>query len=146
MSTVSSSWLPSTCETSTKEPNDGPWKGLRPWSFYSLRTGWESWDCSVQRGEGSQGTSPICANIWRESVEEMAPGLFQYFPVTGQDTTSMNSASRGGTTWAPSNTFSLWGWPSTGMGCPGRQWKKRKKKEEKNEPKEICLKNGSDCP
>jgi len=27
-----------------------------------------------------------------------------------------------GSLWISGNTFSLWGWPNTGKGCPGRWW------------------------
>ena len=47
--------------------------------------------------------------------------LFKWCPGIGQGATSTNS-SIGSSTWTWGRTYSLWGWRSTGTGCPGRLW------------------------
>ena len=49
------------------------------------------------------------------------PGSFQWCPVTWPEAMGTNW-NTGGSLWTSGNTFSLWGWWSTGTGCPGRLW------------------------
>ena len=60
-------------------------------------------------------------NIWRMGVRRMGPDSFQWCAVTGQGATGINW-SIGSSVWTEGRTSSLWGWRSTGTGCPGRLW------------------------
>jgi len=60
-------------------------------------------------------------NIWRVGVRRMGPDSFQWCPVTGQGAMGANR-SIGSFVWTWGRTSSLWGWRSTGTGCPGRLW------------------------
>ena len=51
----------------------------------------------------------------------MGPNSFQWCPVTGQGAMG-TKRSIGSSIWTRGRTSSLWGWRSTGTGCPGRQW------------------------
>jgi len=51
----------------------------------------------------------------------MGPDSFQWCPVTGQGAMGTNW-STGSSVWTRRRTSSLWGWWSTGTGCPGRLW------------------------
>ena len=62
-STVSSSGI-----LRTRETHRIQWRWWRDWSISPMRTGWESWDCSAQRREGSGGILSMCINTWRESA------------------------------------------------------------------------------
>ena len=59
--------------------------------------------------------------IWRVGVRRTGPDTFQWCPATGQGTTGTNW-SIGSSIWTQGRTSSLWGWRSTGTGCPGRLW------------------------
>jgi len=59
-------------------------------------------------------------NIWRVGVRRMGPDSFQWCPATGQGATGTNwSIGSSSWTW---RTSSLWGWRSTGTGCPQGLW------------------------
>ena len=60
-------------------------------------------------------------NILRVGVNRMGPNSFQWWPATGQGATGTNW-SIGSSTWRWGRSFSLWGWRSTGTGCPGSLW------------------------
>ena len=49
------------------------------------------------------------------------PDSFQWCPATGQGAMGTNW-SRGRSVWTGGRTSSLWGWWSTGTGCPGKLW------------------------
>ena len=51
-------WGPSTRETRTywSKSSEGLWRWSSDWSICRVRTGWESWDCSAWRREGSGGS------------------------------------------------------------------------------------------
>ena len=76
---------------------------------------------SAWRREGWQKTSQMLINILRMGVKRMAPGSFQWCPVTGQGAMGTNW-SRASSRWTWRRTSSLWGWLSIGTGCPGRLW------------------------
>ena len=65
----------------------------------------------------------ICLIVffWRVGVKRMGPDSFQWCPATGQGATGTDW-SRGSSIWTGGRIFSLWGWRSTGTGCPGRLW------------------------
>ena len=60
-------------------------------------------------------------NISRVGVRRMGPDSFQWCPATGQGAMGTNW-SIGNSVWTWGRTSSLWGWWSTGTGCPGRLW------------------------
>ena len=60
-------------------------------------------------------------NILRVDVRKMGPDSFQWCPVTGQGAMGTNW-SIGSSVWTWGRTSFLWGWRSTGIGCPGRLW------------------------
>ena len=86
-----------------------------------MRRGWESWDFSAWRRESSEGISSTCTNTWRKSAQTGGAGSFQWCPVTGPEAMG-TSWNIGGSLWISGNTFLLWGWLSTGTGCPERFW------------------------
>ena len=51
----------------------------------------------------------------------MGPDSFQWCPVTGEGESDTNW-SIGCSVWTWGRISSLWGWRSTGTGCPGRLW------------------------
>ena len=51
----------------------------------------------------------------------MGPGSFQWCPVTGQGAMGTN-CNTGSSIWIWGRTSLLWGWQSTGTGCPERLW------------------------
>ena len=60
-------------------------------------------------------------NILRVGIKRMGPGSFQWCPATGQGAMGTNW-SLGNSIWTQGRTSSLWGWRSTGTGCPGMLW------------------------
>ena len=60
-------------------------------------------------------------NILRVGGRRMGPDSFQWCPVTGQGAMGKNW-SIANSSWRWGRTSSLWGWWSTGTGCPGRLW------------------------
>ena len=63
----------------------------------------------------------MLTNTWRVGVKRMGPSSFQWCPVTGQGAMG-TSWSIGSSVWTWGRISSLWGWRSTGTGCPGRLW------------------------
>ena len=59
-------------------------------------------------------------NILRVGVRRKGPDSFQWCPATGQGAMGTNWSISSIWTWG--RTSSLWGWRSTGTGCPGRLW------------------------
>ena len=57
-------------------------------------------------------------NILRVGVRRIGPDFFQWWPATGQGAMGTNWSS----IWTRGRTSSLWGWHSTGTGCPERLW------------------------
>ena len=114
-STASSSGLPSTREAWTywRESNEGPQWWWRDWRTSHKRKGWERWDCSAWRIEGS-------GKIWRENARRIEPSSFQCcLVIRGYQHKLKHSRF-------PLNIrkhfFFVWGWLNTGTGCPGRLW------------------------
>ena len=60
-------------------------------------------------------------NIWRVGVRRMGTDPFQWCPVTGQGAMGTNWII-GSTVWTWGRTSLLWGWQSTGTGCPEGMW------------------------
>ena len=71
--------------------------------------------------EKPQGVSSMYVNTWREGAKKTEPGSFQWCPVPGPVAMGTNW-NTGGSLWTSGNTFSLWGWSSTGTSCPERLW------------------------
>ena len=63
----------------------------------------------------------MLTNIWRVGVRRMGPDSFQWCPVTRQGAKGTNRGT-GSSIWTWGRISSLWGWQSTGTGCPGRSW------------------------
>ena len=76
---------------------------------------------SLEKRKLGGGISSMCINTWRDGVKKTEPDSFQRCPVTGQEAMGTNW-NTGGSPWTSGNTFSLWGWPSIGTGCPERLW------------------------
>ena len=60
-------------------------------------------------------------NILRVGVKRMRPDSFQWCPVTGQGAKGTNWCM-GSSVSTQRRTSSLWGWRSTGTGCPEGLW------------------------
>jgi len=60
-------------------------------------------------------------NISRVGVRRTGPDPFQWCPVTGQGAMG-TKWSRGSSSWTRGRNSSLWGWWSTGTGCPEGLW------------------------
>ena len=60
-------------------------------------------------------------NLMQEMILSSGTGACQWFLVIGPDTVGTDR-NTGGSLWTSGNTFSLWGWLSTGTGCPGKWW------------------------
>lgn len=106
-STASKSGLPSTRETGIywRETSERPQRKSIDWSICHTRRGWESWDCSAWRREGSQRTLSMCKNTWGRCKEDGR--LFQWCPVTGGNGHKLNHMKFH---WNKINHFLLWGW------------------------------------
>lgn len=98
----------------------GPLRYWRAWNICPLGKGWEKWNCLAWRGEssGRAGKSHQCISICEGRVQirqtqALLSGGLQHEAMG----TSWNT---GGSPWTLENTFSWWGWLSTGTVCPGR--------------------------
>lgn len=45
-----------------------------------MKKGWEHWNYSTWRRQGSEGISSMCTNMWRKGAKKMKPGSFQVAP------------------------------------------------------------------
>ena len=90
------------------------------WSIRSMTKGWGSWACLAWRREVWEGTL-LHTYKWRVSVRRTGPNSFQWCPVTGQGAMG-TKWSIGSSSWTCGRTSLLWGWWSTGTGCPRRLW------------------------
>jgi len=59
--------------------------------------------------------------ILRASVKRMGSNSSQWRPLTGQGAMGTNW-SMGSSIWTQGRTSLLWGWQSTGTGCPEVLW------------------------
>jgi len=59
----------------------------------------------------------MLVNILRVGIRKVGPDSFQWCPATGQGETGTNCSIRS-SVWAWGTTSLLWGWWSTGTGCP----------------------------
>ena len=115
-STVSSSELPSARETRSSWIVQ--WRAMNISYEETLR---ELGLFSLKKRRLMRGILSMYINTWREGAKRMEPGSFQWCPVTGLQAMGTNW-NTGGSLQTSGNTFSLWGGPSTGTGCPGRLW------------------------
>lgn len=83
-----------------------------------MRKGWEHWNCSTRRREGSGGISSMCTNMWRKGAEKMEPDDFQVVP--SSRTRNWEQAKTGSS--LSGKSFSLWGWLKASSYCPGILW------------------------
>jgi len=84
----------------------------------------EDYKHGLGSGEASSlwGKSERCGTVQPgEDWEGIGPGSFWWFPVTEQGAPGTNW-NTGISIWTWERIFSLWGWQSTGTGCPMRLW------------------------
>jgi len=90
-------------------------------SISPMQKGWESWDCSTRRREGSEDILLMYVDSWKEGAKRTEPSSCQWSPVIGSKAPCINWNTEG-SFWALGDTLLLWRWLSTSTGCPGRLW------------------------